>query len=110
DAITPEFPSPILVIAGDLGHCNTQSKLLLTYLAENYENVLFCFGNHDLYLFSSDEYVGFKDSADRWESLKADVQHIPNIIALDGNTVTIQGVTFGGSGLWYDFTYGMKLG
>lgn len=111
EEITPDSPSPVLVIAGDLGHKNSHSQMLLTCLAEKYEHVLFTYGNHDLYLFPDEkEHVYHKRSAERWQELKEMASEIPGVIALDGNKVTIDGVTFGGSGLWYDYMYGLKLG
>jgi hypothetical protein len=111
EAITPDCPSPVLVIAGDLGHKNSHSQLLLTFLAEKYAYVLYTFGNHDLYLFPDEkEHVFYKRSLDRWLELREIASEIPGVVALDGNKVIIDGVTFGGTGLWYDFMYGLKLG
>jgi len=110
-SITPDSPSPVLVIAGDLGHKNSQSLMLLECLAEKYDHVLFTYGNHDLYLFPSEkEHALYNSSIERWNELKGMANRIPGVTAIDGNTVTIHGVTFGGTSLWYDYTYGLKLG
>lgn len=100
DSIIPDQPSPVLVIAGDLGHMNSQSLLLLKCLTDKYEHVLFVAGNHDLYLFPHEnEHVLFNSSTERWHELKSMANEIPEVTALDGNTVTINGVTFGGTSL-----------
>lgn len=111
ESIIPDSPSPVLVIAGDLGHKNSHSQLLLTCLAEKYDHVLFTYGNHDLYLFPHEkEHAWYQRSSERWQELKEVAAEIPGVTVLDGNTVTIHGVTFGGTGLWYDYMYGLKLG
>lgn len=111
DSIIPDSPSPVLVIAGDLGHKNSQSKLFLTCMAEKYDHVLFTYGNHDLYVFPGEkEHVCYNSSTERWEELKEIANGIPGVTALDGNIVTINGVTFGGTSLWYDYSFGLKLG
>lgn len=111
DSIIPDSPSPVLVIGGDLGHSNIESLLLLQCMAEKYEHVLFVAGNHDLYLFPQiAEHAAFNSSAERWHELKRMANEIPGVTALDGNKITIHGVTFGGTSLWYDYSYGYKLG
>ncbi len=73
--------------------------------------MLYTFGNHDLYLFPDEkEHAIYNSSVERWEELKELSSEIPGVIALDGDKVTIDGVTFGGTGLWYDYIYGLKLG
>ncbi|MBA9087285.1 hypothetical protein FHR92_003769 [Fontibacillus solani] len=111
ESIIPDSPSSVLVIAGDLGHKNSHSQLLLTFLAKKYDHVLFTNGNHDLYLFPNEkEHVIYNRSIERWQELKEMASEIPGVTVLDGNKVTINDVTFGGTSLWYDYTFGLKLG
>lgn len=51
-------PADILVIAGDLGICNTDSKLLLEKIKrlKLYKHIVYCYGNHDYWY---DNYGNF---------------------------------------------------
>ncbi len=52
EVILPRDPSPVLVIAGDLGHSNEQAAQTVKAMQEigGYRHVLVVFGNHDMYL------------------------------------------------------------
>ncbi|WP_240414209.1 metallophosphoesterase [Paenibacillus periandrae] len=109
DDILPDKPSKVLVIAGDLGHYNEQNILMLTSFRRYYEYVLFTFGNHDLYMISSAQRERYNNSSiNRWGEMKQHAAEIPGVFPLDGNLMEIEGVTFGGTGMWYDYSFGIQ--
>ncbi|MFS0553183.1 metallophosphoesterase family protein [Brevibacillus sp. 179-C9.3 HS] len=106
----PENHHKVLVIAGDLGHYNWQNKILIEELKQIYEHILIVAGNHDYYLVSAnqEEQYGGK-SLNRVSEMKEICSLISsNVHYLDGNTIEIDGITYGGVGMWYDFSYGIK--
>ena len=44
----------------------------------------------------------------RLEEMKKMVEQLPGVIFLDGETIEIEQITFGGTGMWYDFQYGIN--
>ncbi|WP_201317510.1 metallophosphoesterase [Paenibacillus sp. EPM92] len=109
DHLIPDEPSEVLVIAGDLGHYNKQNALMLKSLKRVYSHILFVFGNHDLYLVSGkvrEKYAN--NSMNRRTEMKSLAEEIEGVFCLDGTSITIDGVTFGGTGMWYDFSYGLR--
>lgn len=108
--LLPEDISKVLVIAGDLGHQNAQNAQLLSLLKEHYEYILLVPGNHDYYLVnSSANYKYNRRSLLRWEEMKTLGQTLDGVYFLEGDMVTIDEVTFGGTGMWYDFSYGIQV-
>lgn len=106
-SLIPDNPSEVLVIAGDLGHFNEYNQLALETLSEVYAHILLVRGNHDLYLLG--EVRGeFPTSTDRWNNMKDRVSHLKGVHFLEGDTVQIGGVTFGGTGMWYDMQYAIQ--
>jgi len=98
----------VITIAGDLGHYNNDNKNLLQYLSDTYEvPVLFTGGNHDLYLVSNKQKYKYNcDSFTRLNDMIEWADSKDTIHYLDGDTITIKGVTFGGVMGWYDGSYG----
>lgn len=111
DDLLPVSPSDVLVIAGDLGHHNDESELLLTSFRRYYKHVLFVVGNHDYYLVNSKErWRNNYLSRNRLIHLKERVRGIEGVTYLDGTTITIDGITYGGTGMWHDMSYGVSKG
>ncbi|MFC0215654.1 metallophosphoesterase [Paenibacillus chartarius] len=109
-AVVPDIPSQVLVVAGDVGHINKQNVTLLRKLAEVYRHVLVVAGNHDYYLQTPAERHKYKyRSALRVDELRRMLQRIPNVHFLDGSCVKVDGVTYGGCTMWYDFQYGIQI-
>lgn len=107
--ILPSQPQEILVIAGDLGHDNHQNLFFLKELKTIYSTILFVAGNHDYYLISDSIRQKYhNDSKLRINEMKAFVQTIPNVHFLEGNIIEINGVRFGGTGMWYDFQFSIQ--
>ena len=105
-SLIPESPSNTLLIAGDLGHRFSQDSYLLTKLKETYKDILFVPGNHDRYLISNSikESYGLNHQ-NRIDEFKAFCDSTPNLHFLDGNTITIDSVTYGGCGMSWDKTH-----
>lgn len=107
--ILPEEPSSILVIAGDLGHYNKQNYMLLEKLKAHYRYVLLVAGNHDYYLITKSIKNNYKhNSIRRLQEMKKMAEQLTGVSFLDGNPIDIEGTTFGGTGMWYDFQYGVQ--
>jgi DNA repair exonuclease SbcCD nuclease subunit len=110
ELILPTSISDTLVIAGDLGHHNKQNSLFLKALKAYYKNILLVPGNHDYYLASkSIRYQYNYDSMNRLKEMKNLTQNLPGVNYLDGEVVTINGIRYGGCGMWYDFQYGIQI-
>jgi DNA repair exonuclease SbcCD nuclease subunit len=108
--ILPDRPSAILAIAGDIGHFNKQNYTLLKALKMHYKYILLVAGNHDYYLQSkSIRYKYAYNSLNRLIEMKKLIRDLPNVFYLDGDVVTIDGIHYGGCGMWYDFQYGIQV-
>ena len=101
----PEEPSNVLAIAGDLGHFNQQNKMMLEAFRKHYSAIVVVFGNHDLYLVSKSQVKKYETSFNRLNEMIDIANSIPNVHFLTGTSVTLDDITFGGSGGWYDNTY-----
>ncbi|MFC5528358.1 metallophosphoesterase family protein [Cohnella yongneupensis] len=108
DALVPANPSEVLIIAGDLGHHNHQNELLLRSFKRYYKYILLVFGNHDLYLVDVSEKWHYEDSMTRLKSIQHMVERIEGVTCIDGSVVTIDGIKYGGAGMWHDFSYGVS--
>ncbi|WP_121616604.1 metallophosphoesterase [Virgibacillus halodenitrificans] len=105
----PEQPAQSLLIGGDLGHYNKQNYWFLEELSKVYTNILLVIGNHDFYLITKNQEKKYQyNSFKRVQEMKELATLLPQVTYLEGNTVEIEGVTFGGTGMWYDFSYGQK--
>lgn len=108
-SLIPESFSCTLVIGGDLGHFNKQNYWFLSELSAVYRRILLVFGNHDYYLISNNQSSKYKRSSfNRIKEMKDLASTIPNVSYLEGDMMDIEGVCFGGTGMWYDFQYGQQ--
>ncbi|TXK70046.1 metallophosphoesterase [Paenibacillus sp. N3.4] len=108
--LVPKACSDTLVIAGDLGHSNKQNYIFLKLLEEHYENIVIVAGNHDYYLDKTAlQGNSGDDSSDRLKKMKQLASQLPHVYYLDGTTVRLGGVTYGGCGMWYDLQYGIQV-
>lgn len=98
----------ILVFAGDNTHYPQQMHYLLVVIAglKKYKKIFVTFGNHDLYLVSNGQRSDYKMSWKKVEHLKALCESVDTVEFLDGKIVDVDGIKIGGTGMWYDFTYG----
>lgn len=105
EKLLPCNKSDVLVIAGDLGHYNFQNGIFLDVLKSYYRDVIVVPGNHDYYLVSlkaqkSNDFSSF-NRINEMINIAGDA----GVYWLNGTTVSIDGVTFGGCGMWYDDSY-----
>ncbi|WP_289141444.1 metallophosphoesterase [uncultured Brevibacillus sp.] len=108
-AVLPETPQKVLVIAGDMGHYNWQNKLFIEELKQFYEHILIVAGNHDYYLVSANQEKQNRGiSMNRILEMKEICNLLSNVHYLDGDVIEVDGITYGGVGMWYDFSYGIK--
>jgi hypothetical protein len=76
-----------------------------------YDHVLVVLGNHDYYLVNSSErWKNNNRSRNRRNNLKDLASQIDGVTLLDGSQITIDGITYGGTGMWHDFSYGVLMG
>lgn len=105
-SLLPNTPSNTLVIAGDIGHYNHQNVILFEILLKYYKNIIWVFGNHDLYQVSNKAAKKFnRNSFTRLDDMISLSDSIDNVHYLNGNIIELDGIKFGGSGSWYDNTY-----
>ncbi|KIL41417.1 hypothetical protein SD70_07155 [Gordoniibacillus kamchatkensis] len=109
-AIVPAAPSDVLVIAGDLGHDNKQNARFVRRLAEVYSHIVVVLGNHDYYVQTAAQRSAYRLRSElRVAEMKKLLERIPNVSLLDGDCVKVDGVTYGGCSMWYDFQYGIQV-
>lgn len=102
----PDIPAKVVLIAGDIGHYNWQNELYFKELRKHYDHVLWVFGNHDLYMVSSNVTKAFNnDSWIRLDDMIKRSNSIEGVHYLEGNIINIDGIKFGGHGMWYDGSY-----
>lgn len=94
----------VMVIAGDLSHFNTQSYWALEEFSYAYEQVFFCFGNHDFYLVSRNQEQKYKGhSLNRMNELLQLVSSLENVTPLIGfekHQITKE-ISIAGDTFWY---------
>lgn len=99
----------IIVLAGDTGHYFTQDSELLRQLNAIYKHVVVVTGNHDLYLVSNNQQSKYhKHSYERVEEMKTFCKQ-EGIHYLEGDSVDLDGITIGGTGMWYNLEGDSRL-
>lgn len=84
----------VLIVAGDTAELNSFEWVAgFKHLAPHYPMILTVLGNHEHY---------YSDEAIRYEAIAA---LPPNVKVLQRETITLKGVTFGGTTMWYPRTY-----
>ncbi|GAB6448805.1 hypothetical protein bcgnr5369_17160 [Bacillus cereus] len=110
ESLIPDNPSRILIIPGDLGHYNLQNYWCLQHLSSIYDYVFLVFGNHDYYLENGNQKKKYKrNSNNRIIEMKNMTRNLENVFHLEGTSVEIDGMYYGGTGMWYDFQYGQQV-
>lgn len=102
----------ILVVAGDIGHNNKQNIHVLKILKEEYYKHIICvLGNHDYYLLEKKDEINYDmSSLKRANEMKELINAEDNMYCLDGDTIEIDGIKFGGAMSWYDGMYMAPVG
>jgi len=92
----------VLIIAGDIGHYNDDNIYFLELISKFYKKVFVTWGNHNLYLLESQREKYNYNSFNRLNEFKEMIKEIDNVVFLDGQKIEYKGITFWGSGLWYE--------
>lgn len=102
--------SDVLIIAGDLGHYFKQDIELLLSLKSYYTHIIITYGNHDMYLLGSSTQKKYNfNSLNRINEMKEWCKLQDNIHYIDGNTITINNIIFGGVGMSWDSSYARSI-
>jgi len=103
--------SNILILAGDQGHYFNQDKGFLLELKKHYNHILIVPGNHDMYLLGNRQRYRYQNNSNnRILEMKQLCRDIEGLHFLDGKVIVINGISFGGLGMWHDESYGKSLG
>jgi predicted phosphodiesterase len=95
----------VLVIAGDIGHNNTQNIKILKILKQYYKNIICVLGNHDYYLLGKENKSLFKDSFERVNNMRELINCESGMYCLNGDIIELDGIKFGGCDGWYNDGY-----
>lgn len=108
--LLPDEPADVLVIAGDIGHYNSENVILFEVLRETYEKIIWVHGNHDMYLVSGTSAQKYNhDSFQRLNEMIQLTNAIDGVHYLNGDTIQVGGYIIGGCGAWYDNGYGNEI-
>lgn len=100
--LLPENPSDILVFAGDFGYSNEQNISFIKELKKTYGYILFILGNNDIKI-PLKENGEYHSTTKRVKDFQEKAKQINGVIYLNNKTITINGITFTGSDIFYDF-------
>lgn len=103
-------PIDVLIIAGDISHYNSQIMDFCKIVNSKGIKVVAVVGNHDHYAVSKEQFNKYPKFLDRFNDLKQRFTELTDSYLLDGDIVTIDGVTFGGACGWYDGTLSLTAG
>ena len=96
----------VLIIAGDISHSNALTHLFLQELSSIFKHIVVVPGNHDMYMISRSSNHKYNSYGyNRIVEMVEMVEDIENVYYLNGDSVTIDGVVFGGAMGWYDGSY-----
>jgi len=98
----------VIIIAGDISHYNSQSVAFLKLLNKTFKHVLVVGGNHECYNVSKNMNKKYTTPYARLEELVTLLADEKDIHYLDGSTIIIDGIKFGGAMGWYDGAYYYK--
>lgn len=92
------LPADVLIVAGDISNYSKCIIKTITALSELYEHVVWTIGNHDMAGHNGES--SYAKIAKITNTIK-----LPNVFYMDGIPADINGITFGGSMGYCDFTY-----
>lgn len=100
----------ILLIAGDEGHYEEQTKEFITQMKEFATHVCLVGGNHSMYLVSrSQKDKHHACSSNRVKNIKDWCATQDNVYYLDGDVVNVNGLKIGGYMNWYNLDTDGKI-
>lgn len=91
----------IFVLAGDVAEYNIYTITILEELSKHYKKVFFVFGNHDMYLLSTNQKNKYKDSYGRLNEVINHFKNNDNIYILNRDIVEYDGFKIAGFSNWY---------
>ena len=95
-----------LILAGDIGHSVEQNVKILKILKDFfYKEIILVLGNHDYYLIGNEYTTTFHQGGIQKAHAAKKAYQNNGFIVLDGTTVTLEGITFGGAMGWYNSAY-----
>lgn len=97
----------VLIIAGDIGHYNSQNmKILKIFQKEYYKHIVCVLGNHDYYLNNRIEQDNYDlNSFNRVNEMRELINAQENMYCLNGDVIGIDGIRFGGCDSSYSNAY-----
>ena len=104
-------PAAVLCVAGDT--CDDPNLFVEFYKAVSprYKKIFVVFGNHDLTVGNNSYFRNnpFKETQAKLNYLKAEVAKLGNVSILDGSVEEYEGIKFGGTMAFNDWTWAFHL-
>lgn len=104
-------PADVLCVAGDT--CDNPNVFVEFYKAVSprYKKIFVVFGNHDLTVGNQSYFRNnpFTETQAKLDFLKTEVSKLGNVSILDGNVEEFEGVKFGGTMAFNDWTWAFYL-
>ena len=104
-------PADVLCVAGDT--CDDPNLFVEFYKAvsPHYKKIFVVFGNHDLTVHNESYFRNnpFTETQAKLDFLKAEVSKFGNVSILDGTVEEFEGVKFGGTMAFNDWTWAFNL-
>lgn len=105
------LPADVLCVAGDT--CDDPNLFIEFYkkVSLKYRKVFTVFGNHDLTIGNSTYFKNnpFKETQKKLDFLKAKLSELKNVSILDGTVEDFEGMKFGGTMAFNDWTWAYRL-
>lgn len=93
----------VICLAGDIFDKHESAFNVFSAFKSFYKEVMYVYGNHECYVYSK-KLMHTEDKLNHIRQAAKDT----GVHMLEGTTVNVHGVTFGGSSAWYDFSYGIQ--
>ena len=104
-------PADVLCVAGDT--CDNPNVFVEFYkaISPRYKKIFVVFGNHDLTIGNQSYFRNnpFTETQAKLDFLKTEVSKLGNVSILDGNVEEFEGVKFGGTMAFNDWTWAFYL-
>ena len=91
----------VFVLAGDVAEYNIYTIIVLEELSKHYKKVFFVFGNHDMYLLSTNQKKKYQDSYGRINEVIDYFKDNDNVYVLNRDIIEYNGFRIAGFSNWY---------